>query len=532
MNSTEINLLDCTLRDGGYINNWEFSDFNIIRIIQSLVDAGAEIIECGYISEKKGRKGNHTTLFKSIDQINVVLEKINVPEDRLFVAMVNYGEADLTSFPLPSHVKGIRIAFHKKDCYEAIKASEALIQKGYKVFIQPMVTLCYTDEEIIQAIKRVNSIGAYAYYIVDSFGAMRGEDVIRLSSLINHNLSKEIRLGFHAHNNLQLAFSNAINFLENVHHRSVIIDCSIFGMGRGAGNLTTELFANHLNEYKSKNYRIEPILEIIDSVISNIFRKKTWGYSMSYYLSAIHNCHPNYATFLVNKKSLPIPDIQRVLKEIHPDKKIQYDEKYIEELYTKLNSSSHNESNEDIKINVDGNQILVVVPGRSIGENLQQIIHEMENKVTISVNHAINEIDADYYFFSNQKRYNEFIFKRLTGSLRKNKFKIIHTSNVKTDPKFDDETYMIEYSKVLGITDKEKDNSVVMLLNFLSSLEPKEIYIAGFDGYDEQQSYFSEDMEISLPKKLIEEKNNLISKEINEIRKKLDLIAVTKSRFL
>ena len=246
-NTTGISILDCTLRDGGYVNNWKFDNRSIISIINSLVDSKVEIIECGFVSQRKGFI-NNSSLFDDFSTINSLLLGIHDQESEAeFVAMTNYTDYDWNLLPQKSekstpHINGIRLAFHKRDIDGAYDAAAKIIEKGYKVYIQPMVTLAYSDNEIISMISKFNQLNIHALYIVDSFGAMYGEDFKRLHFLFDHNLKAGVSLGYHAHNNLQMAYSNAIDFLAiKNNNRKIVIDSSILGMGRGAGNLNTDI---------------------------------------------------------------------------------------------------------------------------------------------------------------------------------------------------------------------------------------------------------------------------------------------------
>ena len=243
-------ILDCTLRDGGYINNWEFPVESTKEIVKSLINAKVEIIECGFVSQTQGKDSN-STQFKEISQVNNLLKSLDIDINGTeFCVMINKGEYDVNLIipfnPKTDFVNGIRYAFHKSAWKESLKDVEILIQKGFNVFVQPMVTLSYKDAEILEMLEETNKLNVYAMYIVDSFGAMFGDDFKRLHYLFDNNLKTEIRLGYHSHNNLQLAYSNAIDFIQIKNtNREIIIDSSIHGMGRGAGNLTTELLADY-----------------------------------------------------------------------------------------------------------------------------------------------------------------------------------------------------------------------------------------------------------------------------------------------
>ena len=128
------------------------------------------------------------------------------------------------------------------DMLGGLEACRTVKEKGYKVFVQAMVSVAYTDEEFLELISKVNELEPYAFYIVDSFGMMKRKDLTRLFYIVEHNLKQSIWIGFHSHNNMQLAYSNAQSLVDMQTKRNIIIDSSVYGMGRGACNLNTELF--------------------------------------------------------------------------------------------------------------------------------------------------------------------------------------------------------------------------------------------------------------------------------------------------
>ncbi|MCC5910847.1 MAG: aldolase catalytic domain-containing protein [Clostridiaceae bacterium] len=529
MKHENVKVLDCTLRDGGYANNWNFDDFNIKRIMTSLYKSGTDIIECGYIRNNSSKEQD-TTIFKNISSVNKIIQETKIEKDFNFVAMIDYGSYKAEELEKADLLKGIRLAFHKKDWKPALEEAEKIMQKGYKVFIQPMVTLSYTDEELLELIREVNKLDVYAFYIVDSFGAMRKEDLIRMSYIVNHNLRKDIEIGFHGHNNLQLAYSNAIELLNLSKDRKIIIDCAVFGMGRGAGNLTTELFLNYLIENLNKNYKIEPLLDIIDKYLYRIYRESYWGYSMAHYLSAIYNCHPNYSNYLVSKKTLSISNMEEILKKLDKDKKVTFDKEYIEKLYIEFNSSVLNENSQliNFKTELIGKDVYLIAPGKSMLENASKVNTNVNNKIFISINHASNEIDSHYYFFSNYKRYTEFLEKINNGKILEKNRKFIFTSNIKPIDKHKDSIF-VNYNSILGNTADAKDNSMVMLLNLLYNMKVDEVFIAGFDGYAQENSYLEENMEYKFSNNELMVKNKEIIKELAILEQKMGLVYVTPS---
>lgn len=327
---SKVKILDCTLRDGGYVNNWNFGCANISKIISNLVRANIDYIECGFIKSDEYLKDK--TFFNSFNQIgsSTILET----QKTMFCLMINYGEVPVEFVPnISCENLIIRVVFKKDKRLEAIEYSKKLMDKGYKIAFNPMNTIGYTTEELFELIKSVNNLNPYIFTIVDTNGEMKKNDVLSMFYLLDKNLNSRIKLGFHSHNNLKLSFSNAIAILEQNTDRELIIDSSVLGIGRGAGNLCTEVLAQYLNDYYKGEYNLFPILELVDECINPIFKAKPWGASVHYYLSASNSCHPNYALFLLDKKEMSVDVINKILNKIPVDKKSYYDDSLIENLY-------------------------------------------------------------------------------------------------------------------------------------------------------------------------------------------------------
>lgn len=248
--------------------------------------------------------------------------------------MIDYGSC--VSDALPDHIAGnidtLRVCFHKKDVENAMRLSKTLKNKGYKVFIQPMVTASYSEDELVSLITKANEMSADAFYLVDSHGTMNKDELLKLFNIADKNLAPDIAIGFHSHNNLQLAFSNALTLLDVDTEREIIIDSSVFGMGRGAGNLCTELLMQELNTRYGEKYDLEPIFKIYDEHLKDIYEKASWGYSMPLFISAKHKCHPNYAIHL-DKLGLSSSEIDKILSNISSKKKSVFNKGYMQKLY-------------------------------------------------------------------------------------------------------------------------------------------------------------------------------------------------------
>ena len=204
-NMSDIKVLDCTLRDGGYINSWNFGNNAIHGIIKNLEEAKIDIIECGFI--RNATESNDSTVFASMQQVErVIRPKKDGVQYAVMIDQHNYNP-ELISEYSGAGADIIRLTFRKKEWEQAKITVKELMEKGYKVCIQPVGTTSYSDEKLIKMIKDVNELNPFAFYLVDTLGIMYQHDMRRFFYLIDNNLAKNICLGFHSHNNLQMSFA-------------------------------------------------------------------------------------------------------------------------------------------------------------------------------------------------------------------------------------------------------------------------------------------------------------------------------------
>lgn len=330
-NMDKFNLLDCTLRDGGYITDWEFDNKVIKTMINKLIDANLDLVECGYLNNKEYVP--NTAIFNNIEQIAEFIPKKR--NNTIVLAM-----ADVQQF-LPEDVTphtgnsidGIRVVFYKHQIKEALELCEAIKSNGYKLFVQPMVTIDYSVDEYAKLAKDITNLKPYAVAIVDSFGYMIKQDFRNYFRILDNILNHDTIIGFHSHNNMQLALITAQDILEYDTNRHLIIDASLYGMGRGAGNLHTELIANYYNMIFGKKYEIGIILDLISSYIMPIAKDKQWGYSPYLYLTALNHCHPNFACYLLENHDISVSEFKEYIKMIPNEMKTKCRRPYVEELY-------------------------------------------------------------------------------------------------------------------------------------------------------------------------------------------------------
>ena len=318
-----IKILDCTLRDGGYINEWNFKTQQIQSILNLLIKSNIDFIELGFLTKEKNK--NQTALFDNFDDINKITSDFS--KEKLCL-MVEFSKFPIDEIIKYSIIKNIRVIFKKQNIKEALLYCEKLVQNDFKVFINPTYINEYSNNEIIDLINKINNINPYCLSIVDTLGMFNEKNIKKLYLSIDNNLNPNINIGFHAHDNLGLAFLNAQVLIDLTKKRNLIIDSSIFGMGRGAGNIQSELLAKYLNDNYKTNYDIISILKAIRNEIEPIYNKTPWGATMPFYLAAIHQCHPDYAKYLT-KENLPLDKIDFILKNIPKEKRTTFDINYI-----------------------------------------------------------------------------------------------------------------------------------------------------------------------------------------------------------
>lgn len=327
----KFSLLDCTLRDGGYITDWYFKDTVISSMIEGLIDANLDYVECGYLNNKAYVPD--TAIFNNIEQIAAFIPSSR--KNSILLAMADVQQftcADITPFTGKS-IDGIRVVFYKHQIEEALELCEAVKKNGYKLFVQPMVTIDYTTEEYAALTKRIALLDPYAVAIVDSFGYMIKQDFRQYYKILDNILPSDVMIGFHSHNNMQLAFITAQDILEYNTTRQLIIDSSLYGMGRGAGNLNTELIANYYNMLLGTKYDIIKIMNLLSLYIMPISKEKTWGYSPYLFLTGLYHCHPNFACYLLETHEISVIDFEKFIHLIPDDMKTKCKKPYVEELY-------------------------------------------------------------------------------------------------------------------------------------------------------------------------------------------------------
>lgn len=527
MNSVRV--LDCTLRDGGYVNDFRFGQFVITETVSKLSQASIDIVECGFLSSQANDPD--CSLFGSVESIArfIYPKKQNV----MYVAMIQYGAISLEEIsPYDgSSIDGIRVTFHEHEIDPAFQLGKALMEKGYRVFMQPVGTTTYTEESLLSLIEKVNLLNPFAFYIVDTLGLMYKNDLIHMFRLIDSHLNPKICIGFHSHNNLQMSFANAQELIDIRANRPIIIDASLYGMGRGAGNLNTELITQYINHHLLLKYDCLQLLELIDEYIKPLSSKYKWGYDAAYYLSSTAGCHPNYAFFLLNKQSLRVQDIYAILNRLDNAKRSLYDANFINEEYLKF--MNHVIDDQEVisryRTLLKDKPVLLLAPGKSLRYAAETINKELKNKdyFVISINFAPTDIPFHTMFISNIKRFKNF----QSFSDSANKFDIIATSNLSLSPC--QNIYAINYSSYINEEQCIIDNAGLMCMNFLKKVGVQSIVLAGFDGYSEKadDNFFDEKFTNVVDAERYRKMNAATKEKLQQLSSQLSISFLTDSSY-
>ncbi len=532
----EIQLLDCTLRDGGYVNDWNFGHDNIVNIFERMISSGVETLEIGFLDERRPYDRNRTIMpdTKSADQIYGRLDKGNTT----IVAMIDYGTCGIEHLApcSESFIDGIRVIFKKHVMREAIDYCRAVKELGYRVFVQAVSITSYSDREMLDLIDLVNDLKPYALSIVDTYGLLHQDNLLHYFRILNHNLDRDIAIGYHSHNNFQLAYSNSIEVIREPADRTVLIDASLYGMGKSAGNLPIELISMYMNTNCEKSYNTSQMLEAIDISVMPFFQKSPWGYNLFYYISASNNCHPSYVRFLMDKHTLSLKSLGAILADIEPEKKLLYDKDYIETLYRNYQSL---ECNDEADLEAlaglwKDRSLLLLGPGKNVELQKERILDYIgkQNPIVISVNYIPEDIAIDYAFLSNSRRYVQLNNRLLEAAEDSGaSIKVIATSNVtNVRDHFD---YTLNYNSLIDPEAEIIDNSFVMLLNVLVRAGVRTAACAGFDGYRYHgDNYFSADMDYQIAREKSLGINQYVIDTLARLKGTLDLKFVTDSCYV
>lgn len=509
-----IQLLDCTLRDGAYINDSQFGTPVIKGVIKKLQDSGIEVIECGWLKDCEHKMGSSYYHVPS-DLEKYLLRKSSNCE---YVAMIDYDRYDISSLPDydGKSIDAIRIVFPHDKHIQGIEVGNKIRRKGYKVYFQIANTLAYSDEELSGLIQNMNEFVPEAVSIVDTFGAMYDDDLEHILKIVNVLLDRRIKLGFHSHNNQQLAFANTMKFIEILSDskRDIVLDASLCGMGRGAGNATTELVANYVNVKYNGNYDMNVIMDAIDMYMEGIKANYTWGYSTQYCIAGMYQCHVNNIAYLLKNHRTNFHDMRNIIESLSTEERRKYDYDLLETKYLENQNRivDDEQTKERLKSKIKGKKVLLLAPGKSLNKDEDDIKKFIlkEKPIIIGVNAFNINYDYDYVFFVNSSRYE---YAKEAYEKKFNETDKIILSNIKTQA--GDRELIVNFNNVIKRGWKHFDNAVICCLRLLNKLDADNIVLAGFDGF--KTKYNESYCDVSLPSLNAEGKWDELNMEIKNM---------------
>ena len=475
-------LLDCTLRDGAYIVNSMFGDSVIRGIINKLEETGVEIIECGWLKDKE-HQPDSTFYHVPADLEQYLSEK---KKNVTYTVMIDWDRYNLDSLPPydGKSLDAIRVVFPHGKHKEGVEVGRRISEKGYQVFFQAANTLAYSDDDLADLAEEVNKSQAVSLSVVDTFGAMYEEDLERVASVLHRHLKPDIALGFHSHNNQQLSFALSQHFIRMFQGttRQTIVDASLCGMGRGAGNATTELVASYLNRKCGCHYDMDAIMDAIDIYMGYFKERYEWGYSTPYFIAGLYQCHVNNIAYLLNNHRTNAKDMRLIIESMNPEDRKKYDYDLLEQKYLGIVSRDVDDkaAAERLKTEWKGREILLIAPGKSVITERERIgkYIEAKNPIVIGVNAMVSDYEYDYVFFVNPARYD---YAETTMKKRFDASQRIVLSNIKTEA--DGDEIIISYNHATKRGWEHFDNAVICALRMLDWLGIEAVTISGFDGF-------------------------------------------------
>jgi len=289
----QLKVLDCTIRDGGLVNDHDFDDDFVRAVYTACVEAGIDYMEIGYKNSKKLFPPDKFGRWKHSDEEDIRRIVGDNDTPLKLAVMCDAGKSDWQTDVLPkehSVLDMIRVAFYVHQTAEAVAMIQDAVDKGYEVSANLMAVSRAQEAEIEQAMELLVETPASVIVVVDSFGSLYSEQVeILVKQYLGYANRSDKQVGMHAHNNQQLAFANTI---EAIIHGANRVDASMAGLGRGAGNCPMELLIGFLRNPK---FKIRPIYHLLQDHMLPLSRRVEWGPHVQYNITGQLNQHPRSA---------------------------------------------------------------------------------------------------------------------------------------------------------------------------------------------------------------------------------------------
>ncbi|MCD8390641.1 MAG: aldolase catalytic domain-containing protein [Firmicutes bacterium] len=308
----DIKVLDATIRDGGLVNSFYFTDEFVKKLYQTNIKAGVDYMEFGYKASKELFDVDKFGKWKFCDEDSIRSIVGDNDSDMKISVMADVGRTDLEHDILDkkdSVIDLVRVATYINTIPAAIDMAEYCKSKGYETSINIMAISTSSDKDIKQALELIGQSGVDMIYIVDSYGSMYPEQIRELADMYTEvGVKYNKAIGIHAHNNQQMAFANTI---EATAQGVSMLDATMSGMGRGAGNCAMEALMGFL---KNPKYKINPVLRFVQEEMLKLKQEGlVWGYDVPYLLTGILNVHPRSAIQCIKENNTDYSEFYQAL---------------------------------------------------------------------------------------------------------------------------------------------------------------------------------------------------------------------------
>jgi len=497
--NNNFQILDCTIRDGGYLNNWQFDKILVRETYRAVSKAGIDIIEIGFRGMDKNFDRKKYGLWRFSDE-DILRETINGIDGASLALMADFGKIDIDDFAKAkdSVVDMVRVAAHKDDLPDAVKLLEQIKEKGYQVSLNAMGYSNYTNSEKKKIIELLKKSNIDFIYVVDSYGSMfPGELKAVFEPLLE---IPKIKVGFHSHNSLQMAFANTLEAIRCGVH---IVDSTFYGMGRGAGNLPTEIIVLYMKLLGKKKYNVTPILNCIDAYFLPLRKEIEWGYQLPFMLSGMYKCHSNYAKALVEYREYTIEDICKAMEYIKERNLTEYSPQILKEIIegsivgsAKAEAAVKKPKGRVKKISVSylnrhkGRDFLVLANGPMLKEYKEKIDKFIKkvNPVVLGANNLSGLFVPDYHAFNNKRRFVNYV----DTVSEKSKLLLSEHFPKEMIKEYTKKNYgKLYYKDVINADFGIKNGTIetncrtisILLIGIAIVMGARRVFVAGMDGY-------------------------------------------------
>ena len=330
-----VRITDCTIRDGGYLLKKNSDPEFVKGIMKGLADAGIDFVETGFLQTNV--TGESLVYANSIDARKYLPANKGRTHFLGFCDNSRYSPDNLDPYDGNSF-KWLRISFAKHEIDDSLVFCKRAQEKGYTVQFNPMDAISYTDEERAILIEKVNNVKPGSMSIVDTFGAMYLEDLVHIFKQMDSLLDPDIAIGLHSHDNLGLstALAETMIMLAKEKDRDIIVDGSLLGMGRGAGNASTELLASYLNKHHDANYDIPALLDTIEKYIVPLQTDIHWGYDLSMFVCGTQHSHVDNVYYLKDNTECTVRSMYETIDTMPISQRTRYGTGYSKTDFTNL----------------------------------------------------------------------------------------------------------------------------------------------------------------------------------------------------